>query len=283
MREAMLRTTVLAAAVAVAGFASVASADVLWDNGPLGTGTLTRSNGTGGPGVAAPAGSEWSELFEGNTSAGASVHPSGTLGNFRLADDFTLPAAADLTSITAFAYMTGSPDANLFTTGNIRIWDGRPGDVGSNIVFGDTTTDRLTSSALTNIYRVFGTTAAAGGTASVPGTTRRIKTAVFDVSGLTLPAGTYWIDYQISPVSPAVSVFNPSVTLTTGRGRAGDNARQLTAATTWSDLLDTGNPGTLPDVPQDLPFIVEGVIPEPAGLAVLGAGAVLVIRRRRQG
>lgn len=280
MREAVLRTTVLA--MAVAGLTTVSAADVLWDNGPLGTGTISRSNGTGGPGVAAPAGSEWSELFEGNTSAGASVHPSGTLGNFRLADDFTLPAAADLTSITTFAYMTGSPDANLFTTGNIRIWDGRPGDVGSNIVFGDTTTDRLTSSALTNIYRIFGTTAATGGTASAPGTTRRIKTAVFDVSGLTLPAGTYWIDYQISPVSPAASVFNPSVTLTTGRGRAGDNSRQFTTAG-WTDYLDTGNPASLPDVPQDLPFIVEGVIPEPAGLAVLGAGAVLAVRRRRQG
>lgn len=284
MREASLRLSLVATAV-VAGLSSASFGDILWDNGPIGTGTITRSNGVagGGPGVAAPAGTQWSELFTGNTSAGSTVSPSGTTGAFRLADDFTLPAAAELTSISAFAYMTGSTNAQVFSQGNIRIWDGRPGDVGSNIVFGDTTTDRVTSGALTDFYRVFATdNFLTGGVNSPPGTTRRIKTAVFDVSGLTLPAGTYWVDYQvISAVSATGAVFHPTVTLTNARGPAGANARQLTT-TGWADVLDTGDPAALPDVPQELKFVVEGVIPEPTGIAALGlALAATAVRRRR--
>lgn len=284
MREALLRSTLLSAAV-VAGLASVASADLLWDNGPLATGTISRASGAAvpGPGVPAPAGTEWSELYTGNTAAGATVSPSGTTGAFRLADDFTLPAAAQLTSVTAFAYMTGSTDAQLFSIGNIRIWNGRPGDVGATVVFGDTTTDRVTSGALTNLYRIFATDSSlVGGTNSVPGTTRRIKTAVFDLGGLNLAAGTYWVDYQItSAVSPTGSVFHPYITLTDQRGKPGANGRQFTT-TGWTDLTDTGNPATLPDIAQDIAFQVEGVIPEPASLGFLALGATgLAFRRRR--
>lgn len=284
MREALLRSTLLSAAV-VAGLSSFSNADVLWNNGPLGTGTVSRASGAAvpGPGVAAPAGTQWSELFTGNTAAGATVSPSGTTGAFRLADDFTLPAAAQLTSVTAFAYMTGSTDAQLFSVGNIRIWSGRPGDVGSTIVFGDTTTDRVASGGLTNLYRIFSTdNSTVGGTNNVPGTTRRIKTAVFDVGGLNLAAGTYWVDYQItSAVSATGSVFHPYVTLTDNRGKPGANARQF-VTTGWQDLTDDGNPATLPDIAQDISFQVEGVIPEPASLGFLALGAAgLAFRRRR--
>jgi hypothetical protein len=213
-------------------------------------------------------------------------------GAFRYADDFTIPAPANLTSITCFAYMTGSTNAQLFTTGNIRLWRGRPGDVGSTIVFGDTTTDRLSSSALTNIFRIFGSTAAPGGTPSAPGTTRHIKTAVFDTP-VFLDAGSYWIDDQItSAVTPTGAVFNPAVTVVGDRTVAGANSRQFVndppppataTGAIWQDSVDTGNPDSLPDVPLAIPFRVEGtLIPEPAtGVTLAALAAGILVRRRR--
>jgi uncharacterized protein (DUF2235 family) len=38
---------------------------------------------------------------------------------------------------------------------NLRIWNGRPADAGSAIVFGDTTTNRFVSSTDTNVLRIF--------------------------------------------------------------------------------------------------------------------------------
>jgi MYXO-CTERM domain-containing protein len=280
-----MRTCALLAAVMGTSAMSLnASADVLWNNGPLATGTVTRSNGSGGPGVAAPAGSQWSELYQGNTSAGVSTHPTGTTGAFRVADNFTLTAPSDLSTVTAFAYMTGSANTALFTVGNIRIWDGRPGDAGSNVIFGDTTTDRLVDSQLTNIYRVFSTdNNLIGGIGSAPGTTRHIKTAVYDVSGLSLPAGTYWVDYQMtSAVSATGAVFHPNVTLLDARGPVGANGRQFITTPAWQDMLDAGDPAALPDIAQELAFMVEGtVVPEPTmGLAVLALGGLAARRRR---
>lgn len=273
MRKRIL--SILAAAAAF-GLTQTASAVVIWDNGPLSTGSVTRS------GVAAPVGSLWSELAVGNTSAGASVHNTGTTG-FRLADDFTLSAAGTLNTLTAFAYVTGSAPTALFTNGNIQIWNGRPGDVGSSVVFGDTTTNRISGSAATNMFRTFGSTAAPGGTASVPGTTRTIKTAVFNLGGLSLPAGTYWADYQITPLTVGGTIFHPTTTYPNEtRNLLTDNARQLVLTGLWTDLLDTGNPAALADVPLDLAFQVDGtLVPEPTTALIALIAAVPCIRRRR--
>jgi hypothetical protein len=277
----------LVAAVGLSTFVPLASADTLWDQtSPLSTGTMTRASGTAvpGPGVLSPPGTFWSELFVGNTSNGSTVSPSGTTGIFRLADNFTLTQGARVDTVTALAYVTGSTDAQLFTTGNIRIWNGAPNLPGSAVVFGDTTTDRVTSSAITNIFRVFSTdNSTQGGINSVPGTTRRIKTAVFDIGGLDLAAGTYWVDYQlVSPVTPTGAVFHPYVTLTTARGAAGANALQLTTGPSgWVPVLDTGDPAANPDVPQELVFRVDGIIPEPASLGLIGVAGVALLGRRR--
>jgi hypothetical protein len=277
---------VMSAALGLAAFVSSASADILWDQtSPLATGTISRASGTAvpGPGVPAPAGSFWSELFIGNTSNGSTVSPSGTTGIFRLADNFTLSQASRVDTVTAIAYVTGSGDT-LFNTGNIRIWNGVPDAPGSSVVFGDTTTDRLTSSALTNIYRIFSTdNSLQGGVNNVPGTTRRLKTAVFDIGGLNLPAGEYWVDYQmVNPLTPTGAVFHPYVTLTTARGAPGANALQLTTGpSTWVTVLDTGDPAANPDIAQELVFRVDGVVPEPATLGLIGVAGLGLLRRRR--
>ncbi|MBL9030514.1 MAG: hypothetical protein JNM80_02235 [Phycisphaerae bacterium] len=238
---------------------SAASAQVIYDNGPLSTGATTTS------GVAAPAGTTWSEVQDdgsttcSNTVAGFSCGIVGA-SLFRIADDFTIPAGQSWTinTISIYAYQTGSLTSTpVFTAANIQIWNGRPGDAGSTVVFGDTTTNRLATQAFDNVYRVFNTQTPPPGTA--PGTTRGVRKLDLTI-GTTLPAGTYWIDWQTS-IGGASAHFSPSTTFPEMRGMPGANARQF-QTTVWVDLLDTGNPAGCGagSVPQDSVFKINGTI-----------------------
>jgi hypothetical protein len=259
---------------------------VIWNNGSFATGTVTRGNGSGGPGVTAPAGTQWSELADGNGNGGSSAHPNpGFEPAFRIEDDFTLGGATNISQIHVFGYSPNANPSQGFSNGNLRIWSGRPGDAGSTVVFGDTSTNVVVSSAFTNIYRVFGTTSSfPGATLFAPGTTRPVQDVTMSV-GMTLPAGTYWLDWQLSAVV-GTTAFSPFVTFSDGvtRGPVGANARQQVDAITWQDVVDTGNPQTLPDVAQELPFTVIGTpVPEPTSLALLGVGAIgFTLRRWRK-
>jgi hypothetical protein len=230
----------------------------LFDNGPLATGTTTQN------GVAAPAGSQWSEVqndfgvtTQANTSAGSTV-----TGAFRLADDFNVPVGETWTinSVIVHGYQTGfTGTTSPFTGGTLRIWNGRPGDPGSTIVFGDTTTNRLTASTDSGIFRVFNTVVGAGANPpTAPGTTRRIWQNTLAVSpALVLTAGNYWIDFALS--GPATA-FAPTVTIPGTRTVPGFNARQFNA--TWVEANDTGQAPTGQPTPyiarQDFPFKLTG-------------------------
>jgi hypothetical protein len=135
-------------------------AQVIWDNGGFATGPVTRSNGFGGAGVTAPPGTLWSELVDGNGSGGSANYLLGAGPNFRIADNFTMNVGATLTDIRVYAYSTGASPAQGFTNGNLQIWNGRPGDAGSMVVFGDMSTNRLSNSTFTNIFRTMSTTSA---------------------------------------------------------------------------------------------------------------------------
>jgi subtilisin-like proprotein convertase family protein len=225
---------------------------VLHDNGPLNTGTTTSS------GVAVPtAGYEWSEVqndagntTESNTSAGATC-----TGAFRMADDFVVPDGETwtITSVTTYAYQTNwAQPTSPINSATLQIWDGTP--PGGTVVFGDGTTNRFNSSVEANLYRVFNTSVPPPGTA--PNTARRVWATTIDVSpALELGPGTYWVDYAHGTVSGGL--FCPSVTIVGTRGLPGWNAMQSNAGV-WAPYVDTGNPGTAPDVPQDMPFIVGG-------------------------
>ncbi|MGQ9798752.1 MAG: hypothetical protein ACUVRG_05585 [Ignavibacterium sp.] len=73
--------------------------------------------------------------------------------NFRVADDFVIPAGQTWTinQATFFAYQTGSSTTSTITGVNVRIWNGQPDVSGSTVVFGDTATNRM--SATTQIFR----------------------------------------------------------------------------------------------------------------------------------
>jgi hypothetical protein len=268
--------TVLTAAGVVALAGSVASAAVLHNNGTLGGGNPAVGLSTGTVAVGAgpinynsPVGTEWSEVQVGNTSAGFSANGTAPT-NFRLADNFTITDAAgwNITNLHVYWYLTGGvTTAPALTNINLQIWSGTPG-VGVP-VFGDTTTNRLAGASATGLWRIFNHAA----TATAPATNRWIWDINVNV-GVTLGPGTYYVDWQNSTGGG----FYPSVTVPGSRG-SGD---ALQFNVTYGPVLDTGNPATLPDVGQEMPFILEGtVVPAPATMALLGLGGLIVGRRRR--
>lgn len=247
----------------------------------LSTGAVTNS------GVNAPAGFEWSECpnnnpNEANTVAGFSGFKNSTL-DFRLADDFTILPGQQFTidAVRVYAYRTGAPAAEQpFSGGTLRIWDGVPGASGSNIIYGDTTTNVLFNVQNTNLYRIFSTVAPPPG--SAPGTTRLVREAYLFVNNITLGPGTYWLDWQLEMLVGTNTSFAPPISIPGVRGLPSWNARQWVGAPTnaWQAAVDTGNPAAAPDYVQDFPFLLEGSwVPEPASLLLLGLAGLLIRRR----
>ena len=261
-------------AAAALSIAATASANLYSNAGGYGSSAIGLSTGsTAANGAAAPAGFEWSELqseggFTNNIlgfGTGGGTDPAG----LRLADDFTVNAAGgwSITSISLFGYVTGSAaGTNPYSTVTLRIWNGRPGDAGSSVIFGDLSNlIAQTTVTDTNIYRIGG---------SAPGTARLVRQLSIDLTGLTLGQGTYWLDFSTS------GGFIPAITAAglRGGGVNGNAVQQLPGG--WSGVLDTGLAGSgAPAIAQDIPFIING-IPAPGALALLGV-AGLVGRRRR--
>lgn len=201
-------------------------------NGPLSTGA-TSSDGS-----AAPAGYTWSEVQNPNTSAGygASID-----GGFTIIDNFTVIGAWNLTQASFFAYSTGyagvtSPFNRVF----LRIFNSDPSVGNPTPIFGDLTTNRFASSTDALMYRMFNGTA---------GTTRKIW-RVNATAAISLPAGQYWIEWQIGTTTPGASNFSPAVTIPGIATQAGWDAKQRTISTNAIDaVVDGGGP-------QDFPFIL---------------------------
>jgi len=245
----------------VLGLFSYGAAQVIYDNGPLSTGATTRS------GVAAPAGTTWSEAQSNsgdtntsNTLAGVGCQVIGAATNNRCADDFIVPVGETWTvnGFVIFIYQTGFAGVTSPVVGaNLRIWNGFPEAPGSTIVFGDTTTNRLASSVNSNMFRVFNTTTPAPGT--VPGTTRIIWQNNLNVApAAVLAAGHYWVDFQTD--TGATGNFTPSNTVVGNRGGMHYNGLQKQGAAAWLPSLDAGSPATAADYWVDFPFKLNGTV-----------------------
>ncbi|MEX0995544.1 MAG: subtilisin, partial [Flavobacteriaceae bacterium] len=136
-----------------------------------------------------------------------------TTANNRMADDLILTNDYDITSINFYAYQTGSTTTSTLTGVTLRVWDGVPGAMGSSVVWGDATTNVLGNTSFTGVFRVLETSQTA--------TNRPIMEAQALTSGLTLTAGTYWLDWNFSgslasgPWQPPIVILG---TTTTGNG-----------------------------------------------------------------
>jgi hypothetical protein len=225
---------------------------VLYGNCNLSTGPTTLS------GAPAPApGATWSEVARDATDPTTANTVAGfaASGAFRLADDFTVPAGGwNIQFIRIPCYLTGSTTVSV-TAINLQIWNGPPG-VGT-VIFGDTTTNRLDHAEFAPVYRTFNTVAPVtgctpGGTA--PTTQRHIQWAYVAVNQ-TLPAGTYWVDWNYTGTS-----FSPVATIPTAIGRQCDpnnaNAQQFNAV--WGPITDQGQGCVPTPVAQDLWFEILG-------------------------
>lgn len=241
----------------------------IYNNGPIITGR------TSGSGVAAPSGFRWSELQatgnEANSLLGVSDAQTSS-SRFRLADDFIVPAGQTWTvdSVVNYSFVQfGQGYATPFTSANVRIWRGAPDSAGSTVVFGDTLTNRLSTSYNSKIYRVSNSMVPAPGT--TPDFNRLLWQNTISL-GATLPPGRYWIDWQTF-TDPNSNHFSPTVVTPNRRGNAAWNARQRSTAGAWSNVVDGGSPSSAPDSVQDLPFIIAGkigpVLPHDIGVASL--------------
>ncbi len=219
-------------------------------NGNLSTGA-TSSDGT-----AAPAGFTWSEVQVGNGNAGFS---SSITGGFSIADNFTVPAGTpwSVTKITVYAYSTGyTGTTSPFQELRLQIFNTNPSVGTPTPIFGDLTTNRLSSSSSAGMYRIFNAT---------PGNTRKIWKLEALVP-VTLNPGSYWMEWQTGVTSALTSNYTPPSTVVGTTTQTGNNAKQhdLTA-NTWSDVVDA----TSTD-PQDFSFVINYATTPCSGIPELG-------------
>lgn len=208
---------------------------VLYNNGPIVT---NAGQGPGGSDVSLLENPPLTLLGTGNNQAGA----------IYVADDFTISGNSwNITSMDFFGYQTNSTTTSTFTGVYVQIWNGQPGTAGATVVWGDRTTNRMSSTSWTNIYR--------GST--LTNTARPVMKYVASTPGLTLTPGTYWVEFSATgtltsgPWVPPITIAGTYIT---------GNAIQEYLGV-WSPVDGAGGTAN----PQGVPFIINGIEITPAG------------------
>lgn len=190
----------------------------------------------------------------GMTTLGAGQQLTG--GNF-IADDFVVPVGEEwtVTEMNFYGYQTNAiPDVSTFTDYVVQIWDGSPDNPASSVIAGDLTTNVLTRSVFSNIYRVTETTL---GAANRPIFTNTVTLT----APVVLAPGTYWVQWAAAGTL-ASGPWQPPVTIS-GETTTG-NALQLTGGA-WNAFVDGGI-----FTPQGAPFQV-------LGTSAAATGPILIV------
>ncbi len=185
---------------------------------------------TSGPYFNIPGTPDVSQLQDASLGMGTFGFGAQIVAGNRVAEDFVLADDYDITSMVFYAYQSfeTAPTVNEI---NLQIWDGDPADPGSSVIFGDTSTNVLTSAVASGAYRQL---------ESAPGNLdRHLNAVTVEVTGLSLAAGTYWVDYSFGGTG-ASGPWAPPVVIT-GQSATG-NAKQSIGGV-WGDLVDVGAQG----------------------------------------
>lgn len=206
----------------------------IYSNGPL----VTHPGGGGGGADASALNTIAPNPIQNILGFSASV-----AAGVRLSDDFTIPCGQtwNVTSFEVFAYQTGSGVVSTLNTANYKIWNGPP-NAGGAVIHDFSLSNQMTATSFTNIYRVTSTTLTA--------VNRPLMRVTMGGNGIVLPAGTYWLDWQIGGTL-ASGPFAPPITIV-GQTVTGNAIQQTVAAGTWAALVDIGA--------QGMPFDIFGSI-----------------------
>lgn len=184
-----------------------------------------------------PASALQTALLMGTYGFGAQI----SAGN-SMADDFIVTGTGwNIDEMQFYAYQTGSGTTSTLNALQIQIYNGPP-NAGGTVIWGDLTTNRLSSTNWTTIYRVLDTGLTNGD--------RPIMRVVAQFSpAINLAAGTYWVEFRFGgtgasgPWAPPRTILGQ---ITTG------NALQKTS-TGWANAMDTGSSSQ-----QGMPFQIYG-------------------------
>ncbi len=213
---------------------------LLYDNGPL----ITHP----GNGVTPDTSRTQSGLNMSSYGFGAQL--SGAVDN-RIADEVIISDSTwVIDSVIFYLYQTYTSIVSTITAINMRVWNGEPGNTGSTVTWGNTTANLLSDSYWARIYRDGETTAG--------NTDRPVMACIVVPSGLSLPPGTWWLDFQAEG-SSASGPWTPPITILTQTTTG--NARQLTS-TGWTNIVDNGT-----STPQGIPFKIYGTKSPGIGIA----------------
>ncbi|MFC3194224.1 hypothetical protein ACFODZ_08220 [Marinicella sediminis] len=225
--------------------------NVIFDNGPI-----INSSGSG---VGGADESILQDISLGMSTLGIGHFPG---LNLRVSDEFIISENnTTISTIQFFAYQTNET-ASTITAINVRIWDGPPGQTGSQVVFGDTSTNRIISTQYSNINRLVELDS---------GLSNDRQIAVSEVLiDQEFNIGTYWLDWQSSgsgtsgPWVPPVSIVGVTST--------GNALQSADDGMTFQPVLDSGT-----NTPLGLPFVITGTLPPPIVVPTLGVNGWLLL------
>ncbi len=128
-------------------------------------------------------GADVSARLGGENSSGQGFWGTG----LQCAEDFTLTEKTALSAVELYAYHVDSTVDSDFTSLYLRIYDGDPRDASTNLVWGDETTNVLTSTAWTGVYRTNAT--------DFTNSSRPIMKLTAELTDCVLEPGTYWLAF----------------------------------------------------------------------------------------
>lgn len=160
---------------------------------------------------------------------------------FRAADDFVVSAPTHVTGVSVYVYQTGSTTTSPITFGNLRIWSGFPEAATSTLVFGDTTTNHMTSTNWTNAYRY----------SSIDASRPIMEVNLGRV--VDLAPGTYYVDFTTMGSSSFTGPWAVPITIP-GLLVTGNAVQRVNGPNQWQPINDSSSATEV--YGQGLPFKV---------------------------